>query len=204
MNKSTIKVYVGDYRLVFMHEGDDKGFEEGRRMRFNAALLFEEIKKIASNILVFCNDTEAEFEEFKKQFKFIEAAGGLIHNDRKQYLFIYRHEKWDLPKGKLEKGELTDAAAVRECQEECGIEEIMLENFLHNTYHIYPHKESYALKKTYWYNMFCRQENFIPQLEESITWVGWKDISDFPSLLINSHKNIRDVLKAKGLLQVES
>ena len=51
----------------------------------------------------------------------IEAAGGLVKNENGDYLFIYRNDKWDLPKGKIEKDEKTKVAAVREVEEECGI-----------------------------------------------------------------------------------
>ena len=37
------------------------------------------------------------------------------------YLFILRNVVWDIPKGKLEKGETPELAAVREIEEECGL-----------------------------------------------------------------------------------
>ena len=56
-----------------------------------------------------------------KSITLIEAAGGLVINRKGEYLFIYRNDKWDLPKGKLEKGERKRQGAVREVEEECGI-----------------------------------------------------------------------------------
>jgi len=62
------------------------------------------------------------------------------------YLFLDL-KRWDLPKGKLDMGEGPEAAAIRECEEECGITQLTITKTLEPTYHIYPHKGSYALKK---------------------------------------------------------
>ena len=42
-------------------------------------------------------------------------------------LFIYRFNKWDLPKGKLNKGEKKQDCAIREVEEECGICNLQIE-----------------------------------------------------------------------------
>ena len=36
-------------------------------------------------------------------FPLVEASGGLVEHKNGQFLFIYRNDKWDLPKGKVEK-----------------------------------------------------------------------------------------------------
>ncbi|MBK9671561.1 MAG: NUDIX domain-containing protein [Bacteroidetes bacterium] len=65
----------------------------------------------------------------------IEAAGGIVKNKQGQLLFIFRHGKWDLPKGKIEKGENEQDAALREVEEECGIAELTLQKKLTTTFH---------------------------------------------------------------------
>ena len=50
------------------------------------------------------DDIESSWRSFKTEFKLILAAGGLVKKQQ-DYLFIYRNEKWDLPKGKLENNE---------------------------------------------------------------------------------------------------
>ena len=51
----------------------------------------------------------------------IIAAGGLVTNENNELLMIFRRGKWDLPKGKLDKGETIEECAIREVEEETGI-----------------------------------------------------------------------------------
>jgi 8-oxo-dGTP diphosphatase len=56
----------------------------------------------------------------------VEAAGGLITRERDSRLEVLlvhrpRYDDWSLPKGKLEKGESFEDAAVREIEEETGL-----------------------------------------------------------------------------------
>lgn len=125
--------------------------------------------------LVFGAETpELGLERFRKAFKYIYAAGGLIEQDGR-YLFIYRMGTWDLPKGKLEKNEDPRDGAIRECEEECGISELAIIRDLNPTYHMYEHKKhGYALKKTYWYLMTSAYKGqLVPQTEELIEKVEW-------------------------------
>jgi 8-oxo-dGTP pyrophosphatase MutT (NUDIX family) len=163
--------------------------------------LLDEFKKFANQktevLLTFeTKNLETGFEKFRKAFKYIYAAGGLIEKDNK-FLFIFRLKRWDLPKGKLDMGESPDEAAIRECEEECGITQLTITNELDPTYHIYEYKGSYALKKTYWYTMSTKHEGtLVPQLEENIEKVEWFTKTQIQELVLyNTYPAILDVIK---------
>lgn len=141
------------------------------------------------------NITQA-LEKFRKPFKYIYAAGGLIEKDD-TFLFIFRLKKWDLPKGKLDMGEGPEEAAIRECEEECGITKLTITKALEPTYHIYDHKGGYALKKTYWYTMTTKHEGIlVPQLEEHIENVEWFTKEQIQTqVLPNTYPAITAVIK---------
>lgn len=136
------------------------------------------------------------FARLKKSFAYIEAAGGFIKKDR-EFLFIHRHGRWDLPKGKLEKGETIEVAAIRECEEECGVKQLSIVAPLPSTFHIYPYKNGHALKQTYWFYM---QTDYalplIPQLEEDIDAVKWFAEKDIGSIVLkDTYYTISDTVQ---------
>lgn len=105
--------------------------------------------------------------------KYIESAGGFIENNGK-WLCIHRLNRWDLPKGKLEKGETTEQAAIRECEEECGISDLQIRKPLASTWHIYNYKKGFALKQTFWFSMLSTFNGVLkPQVEEDILEAVW-------------------------------
>lgn len=133
---------------------------------------------------------------FSLAFKVIEAAGGLVKNKKGEYLFIFRNGKWDLPKGKIEKGEGIETAAIREVEEECGVGKLKIVKELESTYHTYHVEEKAILKRTYWFEMLCEDEsNLVPQLEEGITEVKWLPKNDLQQVLDNTYESIKEVLK---------
>ena len=116
---------------------------------------------------------------FQSNFRQIHAAGGRVVNEDNEVLFIFRRQKWDLAKGKVDKGETLEEAALREVKEECGLTELELKSFLIATYHIYEIKGKWALKTTYWYRMIAtKNQSLVPQIEEEITDMRWISASD--------------------------
>ena len=100
---------------------------------------------------------------------------------------------WDLPKGCVEKGETIKSAAIREVKEECGIIDLNLIKPLTTTYHIYFQKEL-ILKETFWFIMTSEDDGkLIPQIEEGITKVAFKNRAASMSALKNSYSNIKIV-----------
>lgn len=133
---------------------------------------------------------------FSSAFKVIEAAGGLVKNTKGEYLFIFRNGKWDLPKGKIEKGESVKDAAIREVEEECGIGKLKIVKELESTYHTYELDGKSILKHTYWFEMFCEDESrLVPQAEEGITEVKWLSKNDLQQVCDNTYESIKEVLK---------
>ena len=149
------------------------------------------------SVCIYDQDFNKLWAGFQKKFKIIEAAGGLVKNENGDTLWIYRHDKWDLPKGKLEKHENIREAAVREVEEECGINNIELIKPLETTYHIYFHKGKSVLKITHWFYMFAPQDQQLkPQYEEDITEVVWLDKEQEKKALLDTYDNIRLVFNS--------
>ena len=137
------------------------------------------------------------WSDFCSNYTIIKAAGGLVFNDKNKLLMIFRNGKWDLPKGKIERGEQIEEAAIREVKEECGINELQIEKKLINTYHTYCINGLKILKKTYWFLMKTSFKfSLTPQLEEGITEVRWCDEENVSKYLKNSYSNIRDVISS--------
>lgn len=138
------------------------------------------------------------WKEFKKLFRIIEAAGGIVNRPNGDILFIKRLGKWDLPKGKMEKGESREESAVREIEEETSLQNVQLLDFINTTYHIYIERNGdRVLKYTHWFEMnFDGEDTSKPQLEEGITEVAWKNTSQIEAEVFPStFKNIKLIIK---------
>jgi 8-oxo-dGTP pyrophosphatase MutT (NUDIX family) len=128
---------------------------------------------------------------------FIQAGGGLVENERREILFIFRRGKWDLPKGKLDPGETLEQCAIREVEEETGIGKLMLIRFLLITEHEYTERGEKILKETHWWLMKTSgSQTLIPQTEEDITEIKWIGPAELKRVLQNTYPAIVDVLKA--------
>ncbi|MFT7452762.1 MAG: 8-oxo-dGTP pyrophosphatase MutT (NUDIX family) [Patescibacteria group bacterium] len=148
-------------------------------------------------VIIYASDFDALWSDFKSLYRIITAAGGLVYNPDGEVLAIHRIGFWDLPKGKIEKGEKKKMAAVREVMEETGLKKVKLEHKLITTYHTYrhPRKDNRVLKKTFWYRMSSADEGLTPQAEEGIEkaiWVRPANLKEESPIYLN----ILDVLKA--------
>jgi 8-oxo-dGTP pyrophosphatase MutT (NUDIX family) len=148
------------------------------------------------NEIYFYNENVTRlFDYFASQFKIIEAAGGLVKNGNEQWLFIFRNGRWDLPKGKIEKGEAVKEAAIREVEEECGINKLKIIKELPSTYHTYSIEEKNVLKRTYWFEMSTTyNKKLTPQLEEGITDVQWLSKNQLKQVIDNTYESVKDVV----------
>ena len=115
---------------------------------------------------------------FKKKLPVTVAAGGVVQNKEGKLLFIYRKKRWDLPKGKVEKGETLKEGAIREVEEETGVKKIRVGDLVGITYHVFKRSNRYQLKESHWFHMTSNYEGeLVPQTKEDITkaiWMGKK------------------------------
>jgi len=134
---------------------------------------------------------------FFGKYKTVQAAGGVVINNKNQVLFIFRNGFWDLPKGKVEDEEAIEVAAIREVEEECGIRKPTLISKLLVTYHTYDTYGENCIKPTHWYLMkYDGDEELLPQLEEGITNVQWVSQEDISYKMLNTYGSIIDVIEA--------
>mgnify|MGYP000868832162 CR=1 FL=1 len=132
---------------------------------------------------------------FKESFKLILAAGGLVFNNENKLLTIFRNGVWDLPKGKVEKGEQIREAAKREVEEETGcIINSQNEMPTAHVYHVYQLKKKLVLKTTTWYKMSSNPSKLLPQREEGITEVRWMSQSEIENIFnVNTYPSIKKI-----------
>ena len=119
------------------------------------------------------NDRKSVRHFVKNKFRIIRAGGGVVLN-KDLMLMIYRLNRWDLPKGKLEKDESSLEGAKREVEEECNIK-VTVDSKICSTWHSYSLNGKNILKKTNWYAMSCDDDTEMkPQISEDIQAVEWK------------------------------
>lgn len=150
---------------------------------------------------VYGEEIEEIWEDFTHMFRVVEAAGGIVSNKEGKILFIHRLGKWDLPKGKIEKDESLEQAALREVEEETALQELILEEFVNNTFHVYKERNgNRILKTTYWFKMsYVGEKDPVPQTEEGITEVSWKNLDEIQQEVFpKTFQNIKLILKTSG------
>jgi 8-oxo-dGTP pyrophosphatase MutT (NUDIX family) len=193
------RIYLNEVRLLITESAlatsenhqvlEEKGFSLADFFQEKCAVTIPE-----SYVLVVANPV-IFLKQARQQFKYIEAAGGLVYNEEGACLFIYRRDKWDLPKGKLDEGELPMEAAKREVEEECGVVVSAVNELLAETYHLYSLKKKVVFKKTYWYAMdVSGKPNLIPQAEEDITEACWLLKNQLAEVKANSYPLILDLV----------
>ena len=204
------KVFYND-RKIFLTDEFGKNFQVkyGLFYKYRNAEDLDELisfygrlKKI-DTLYIFHYDIDILRDSFRSCFKNIDAAGGLVKNTEDKYLFIFRRGKWDLPKGKVDKGESFQKAALREVSEECGLTDIEITIPLLNTYHIYTLDEKLVLKKTYWFEMQNKgDDTVIPQKEEDITEVRWFSREEMHEIVENTYNSVIDVMRYVNLIRL--
>ena len=162
--------------------------------RANVLKIFE----TTNTILVIDKMIECYFDSFKREFKYVEAAGGLVENEKGETLMIYCYRHWDLPKGHIDAGETADVCAVREVAEETGVEGAKIVRFLCNTFHTYSVYGVWELKRTSWYHLTAQSCETKPQKEEDIAVAKWCSAEELEENLRSTYPTIRNVFAEKN------
>lgn len=151
-------------------------------------------EKVQAGVFIH-KDLEELKKAFFKKFTIVIAAGGLVTNEKKELLLIFRRGKWDMPKGKLDKGETLEECAIREVEEETGLQNVKLISPLAITYHTYHEGTRFILKESHWYNMKVSGKQVLtPQTEEDIHEIKWVKKGDLKEYLDNAFPSIKDLL----------
>lgn len=176
-----------------MHHPDAVFVDELSTRAINA--LLHEIKKEDFHAgIIWSEDFEKLKKMFFKHFVLIDAAGGIVQNDHKELLFIFRRGKWDLPKGKMEKNETPELSAEREVMEETGARDLKLKKKVGETYHTYDEFGKHILKTTHWFYFTCKSQKLQPQEEEDISRTEWIATKDIKKPVADTYENIKDIL----------
>jgi len=158
------------------------------------------LKRI-NTLFIFHHDIEELRERFKSCFQQVYAAGGLVCNTDGKYLIMRRRGKWDLPKGKVNRGETFEQAAIREVSEECGLNGLEIAGPLISTYHTYFLDDQTILKRTCWFEMtYSGIQEPIPELDEDITEIRWMNKEELGMVTENTYPAVLDVLIYRNLL----
>lgn len=199
------KIFINEKPFIIT-EADikDARFAACKRVDHNPAKTASLLKDCESmrskGFVVLTDDEDFAYGDVYTHMVAIEAAGGLVFNDKGEILLIKRLGKWDLPKGKIDAGESSEEAAVREVMEECSIDGLSITRQVPSTYHVYKMHNHRFLKITYWYEMSTSFSGVLkPQTEEQITEAKWFDWKTLDIEGLDTYASIRELLlEVKG------
>ncbi|NJB84616.1 8-oxo-dGTP pyrophosphatase MutT (NUDIX family) [Lewinella marina] len=168
-----------------------------RKSLLNYADTLEKGSPKVTSLELVADDLNDLWQDFQSHYRWLEAAGGLVTHTRTQrQLFIFRRGYWDLPKGKIDEGEDRAAAALREVEEETGVQQLTLGRALPTTYHTYRTTHHRILKPTYWFHMATEQDELVPETEEDIERAEWRTVKSVLEGDGPIYENLRALLLA--------
>lgn len=201
-----IKIYFNDKPLFlcdnvdetiepYLHHDDAVFIDELDSHTVKSMIHEMQLDKVHAGVF-FHTDLETLKKAFVKKFTLVKAAGGLVLNEQKEILLIFRRGSWDLPKGKLDKGETLEHCAVREVEEETGATNVKLLSPLSITYHTYHEGARFILKESHWYNMSVRgEQKLTPQTEEDIQEIKWVAADNLSEYMKKIYPSVAEVLQ---------
>ncbi len=181
-----------DEQIYYVEVPEDKETFLKEVIELQAHQFWREVNTTVCFLFNKKTERNAFWQSFQDSFRLTDAAGGLVINEKGSYLCIYNRKKWTLPKGVLEWREDPEVAAIREVQEETGIQEVKIMEKMEETYHTFQRGKKWILKTTFWYRMSASSDEIlIPQTSEDIEDVKWKTKEEWLEVADESYPLIR-------------
>ncbi len=187
-------IYVGDKPIILTTELSKETDFKSFLLKFvNIGKVIKTLNNTDLNeVHLIHKNPDKLLKKFLKLLPNVVAGGGKVYNSKNEILFIYRNDKWDLPKGKAERKESIEETAIREVEEETGVKGLKIVKPLPTTYHIFKRNGKHKIKVTYWFEMKTNFEGQLsPEENEGITKVEWLDEKGSQEAMENSYANIR-------------
>ena len=192
------RIFVGDKPIILSTRAKEKPHIINYRLdAVNIRQVIRDLKrKDIRSVRLVDEHPEMLLKKFLKLLPNVIAGGGKVINSKGHILFIYRNDKWDLPKGRAESRETIDITAIREVEEETGVKNLKIIRPLELTYHIFRRNGKYRIKITYWFEMYTDYDGPLsPQANEGITDVTWLSPKKALTALKNSYANIKTLIE---------
>ncbi len=191
------KVFINDKPIILTNKIEQEtNFKNYKLKTVNIEKAIKKLQqKDIQSIRLVGKNKDKLLKRFLKLLPNVIAGGGKVYNTEGDILFIYRNNKWDLPKGKAESKETIDKTAIREVEEETGVKGLEITKPLEMTYHIFKRSGKYRIKITYWFEMKTNYDGLLsPQENEGITKVKWLNPKQITKAMENSYANIKELM----------
>jgi ADP-ribose pyrophosphatase YjhB (NUDIX family) len=188
------RVFVNDKPIILTTTvSKEAHFKNYLLKRVNIGKVIKDLNKTnLQEVRLIGTDEATLLKTFLKKLPNVIAGGGKVLNKNGDILFIYRNDKWDLPKGKIEGKESIEETSLREVEEETGVKDLKITKPLETTYHIFKRNGKHRIKITYWFEMASNYEGKLePQENEGITKVEWLNADKTMEAMENSYANIK-------------
>jgi ADP-ribose pyrophosphatase YjhB (NUDIX family) len=191
------KVFVNDKPIILTSEISEEKLYKTYPLKYvDLPKVVRDLKRGNNKgVYLYHKNKDKLLQKFLKKFPNVIAGGGKVYNAQGKVLFIFRNDKWDLPKGRIENNESIEEGAIREVEEETGVKGLTITKPLPTTYHIFKRNRRYKIKITYWFEMYTSYDGeLLPEASEGITKVKWLGKKKQAKALKNSYANIRELL----------